>query len=709
VANQRYQTDPNNDKIVPLQPAASPVQRFARPEAPAQVLGESESQQLAAALTGVQPTITGFLYHQQARQDSAAIDEATAMRTKTALNYKEAVKNGMPLSSNPFFIKAWKEQDGSVAADRYNSDLTIALATGPLAGSMDEGESEKLFNTFRTNWQDKNGITGQDPAYLDAFTRKANAYDTNARAHQASEIGNRKVADMMNNTYQEALGIFADATHNSLPPTVIADGLNHVANKLILLGIDPKKINSIILDAATTEALNTKSTTTPRLALDGVKTGSGFLGRTLEAKERMHTIEAQISAAQDAADRASWTKREHDRTAAIQDSSAAIYDYFSLKRQNGEPLNENDVAGQIAQVGHFDPGAAESLREVIKKANTEKFVDDGPTVNHLEVLDLENKLTTSDVLEATLATKIKPETARIYQALVKANTKDGEESFRQRMADKKLMNVREDPTFEKDLFGPIREAFSVAMGVELPPEKKAALDKALTIAKWAAQNYRDKNPDASIKDDQNFAFETKKNVLRGVLTGLDGAPVNMDKLTQNQVLPNPDTSKPDVYSQLTATASNVGSTQPFAKNKLEWQAMIQEYKAARMGNDPANPPENTSLGKIIEQYHLDVTDTDPEPSHRFSEFAKAQNIRFDQAPIPEQLTHPQPVPGKTPKASQQPQASTPPAPPPEQQLYGHDSKEPKVITEELISKIMGLNKHTPREVVVQALKNSGYK
>jgi hypothetical protein len=87
--------------------------------------------------------------------------------------------------------------------------------------------------------------------------------------------------------------------------------------------------------------------------------------------------------------------------------------------------------------------------------------------------------------------------ARIYQDMV---TKDQQGSYRNRVADKKAMNVKEDPSFQ-DMFAQIRSQFGATDGIALPPDRAASLNKALTIAKWMAQSYRDKHPDTSIQDD----------------------------------------------------------------------------------------------------------------------------------------------------------------------------------------------------------------
>src|SRR5438552_3180225 len=101
--------------ITPITPAASPVNRFVRPALPeqaTQVVGENSAQQLARALSSVYPSVMGTLEHHQDQVDQTAVDTARAQRLKTALNFQDAIKQGIITpDQSPIFRKAWQQQD----------------------------------------------------------------------------------------------------------------------------------------------------------------------------------------------------------------------------------------------------------------------------------------------------------------------------------------------------------------------------------------------------------------------------------------------------------------------------------------------------------------------------------------------------------------------------------------------------------------------
>lgn len=640
----RIQTNDDNSPI-PLQPQASPVQTYARPAQPVEIIGDSESQQLAKALSDIQPALTNFLVGQEGRNDQKAMEEARDMRAKTALNYKDAVKQGIiPLNENPFFVKAWREQDGSVAADRYNSDLTVALSIGDFAHSTDTGESEQMLQKFRQNWMQQNGVNQEDNNFLGSFARKADAYDTNAREHQAAMIGQRQVAQVMNNTYQEALGAFDDAQMRQLPATATAAALSHIADKLIAVGMNPKQVNGLLIDAATTKSLE-QHNIAPLRVLESVPTGGGYLGRTLESTQRMDEIQRQITREQQEADDAAWRKEEHDRKTAIQNAESQAYDTMSAAWLRGDQINEQQMEPLFAQLGHLDPGEAESLRSALRRANTEKWTDDHETVNTLEVADLRKNLTTGMILNAIEAGKITPQTANKYNEMLRQQQREDDESYRSKIADKKAMNVRDDPTF-RDLFTQIEKEFTVGlpMGFNLPEDKNRQLRQALTDAKFAAQQFRDQNPMSSIQDDQRVANGIFQAVTKGYLKDATGKPVDPNKTNPGQYLNGTGAQ----YDKLTAPTGNVGSVHVFASSPLEWNAMKDVYMAAVLHPEDSDvKPENTELGKILQQYNIGPED--------LAGFLQAQDTMYsDGSPAFQNgpaapAVHPQPVPGPTKK------------------------------------------------------------
>jgi hypothetical protein len=203
------------------------------------------------------------------------------------------------------------------------------------------------------------------------------------------------------------------------------------------------------------------------------------------------------------------------------------------------------------------------------------------------------------------------------------------------------------------------------------------------FAKTAAQDYRDKNLNTSIIDDVKKADEIYRHSVFGTNKDLAGQPVDVRTLTKDQIIPNDAVGKPSSYETLTGPMGNLGTVDRAAKSTLDWQEMKAEYLSELKKTD--GTPETTSLGQFFVKHGIaapDVADAISAQNALYSENAPRDNAPAA-APVPSTTTT-----DKTPLLQ---------------------PGEPKVLSEEIITKVMGLNKGVSRDVVVQALKNSGYK
>ncbi len=128
---------------------------------------------------------------------------------------------------------------------------------------------------------------------MESFSRKAEQYLINAREHQGAMVGQRQVADMFNNTYQEAKAVFKDQLARGISPVAVGQAMNTIASKLNLTGASFKEINGTILEAAAAESMD-RGDTTAFDALRYVETGGGTLADTKEATILKKQIEDDI-------------------------------------------------------------------------------------------------------------------------------------------------------------------------------------------------------------------------------------------------------------------------------------------------------------------------------------------------------------------------------------------------------------------------------
>lgn len=353
----RVQTPDQGDYAV--RPGAGPVNRFSTPEQPLQEIGQTKAAALSNALSDLVPDLLKFSANHDQRQSEAAVLDARDKRAKNALTFQDAVKQGkISADQNPWFIKTWKEMDGSVAADRYNEDLLLALSSGPLANSTDHTESTKLLDNFRTNWVKAN-LQDQSQDYSAGFRAKAAGYELNARAHQAATVGNNIVAAAGDTLELNMHGIIGESYSRGISAEAVAEGINREADKALLVGMDPKDVNKMIIKAVAADAVDQLDVNHAQAILDAIKTGpGGKLGGTSAAKDVMEQVSSHV--ANELHQRDSWAHEEELRKTARVIAAA--------NTSVGSALLDAQISGKPVTVEQFRP----QIQAVLNTGNWEQ-------------------------------------------------------------------------------------------------------------------------------------------------------------------------------------------------------------------------------------------------------------------------------------------------------------------------------------------------
>lgn len=281
---------------VTLRPGAAPVNRFSTPEQPLQEVGPTKAMQLSNALGDLVPELLKFSANKDQRNSQQDILNARATRAKNAVTFKDAVNSGqISADQNPWFVKTWKEMDGSVAADRYNEDLLLAMSTGPLANSTDHSDSTKLLDNFRQNWV-KDNIQNEDGDFTAGFQAKAAGYDLNIRAHQAAVVGNNIVAAAGDAFDHNIQGIISESDTRGISADAVAEGINREADKFLLAGGSKQDVNKMIIKAAITAGFDNLDVSHAEAILGAVNGGpGGKLGGTTAAKEALQSLTTKVA------------------------------------------------------------------------------------------------------------------------------------------------------------------------------------------------------------------------------------------------------------------------------------------------------------------------------------------------------------------------------------------------------------------------------
>ncbi len=370
-----------------LRPAASPVNRYATPDAQVREEGPTAAMQLSSALSDLVPDLIKFSAHRDQRQNEEAVLSARATRAKNAVTFQEAVKTGkITADQNPWFVKTWKEMDGNVAADRYNEDLLLAASQGPLANSTSHDESSKLLDNFRSNWVKAN-LQSQDPDVVTGFGIRAAGYEQAIREHQAARVGKNIIAAASDAFDQNVQGLMFRSHANGATGAEVATDINRESEKLGLAGVNPQDRNNMILKAVAADAEENLDVSKGQEILNNITTGpGGKLGGTTAAKAVMQQVEANVSNKLWQIDSHEYTIGERKKQEVINNAQMTVGQGLLDHKLKSEPATLDEYKTQIKAVyaaGGWEAG--QNFERAIIASNKENFVEASQTVDDLTV------------------------------------------------------------------------------------------------------------------------------------------------------------------------------------------------------------------------------------------------------------------------------------------------------------------------------------
>lgn len=278
-----------------LRPVATPVDTFVETNA-----GEGTAQ-LARALAKVSPSV-GQLAHVLGTRDDAAEKERGEQQAReiaeSGKTYQQAIKEGLiTADKSPWFKLGAKEQFGRVTADKFATDLSLAVANDPrLQESVEAEEFDAFAVEFRKNWMEQNvgDARNRDLHFENGFGPRADAYLTDTRRQFAAQAGQRLIKAVGDQQYQEQFGVLEDAIRRNLTPDALAEGLNLANDRALATGLNPRVANDMTIKAVADIVMRERN---PALfeVLKQVRGGSGFLYGTKQAQEAMRDAVDYVS------------------------------------------------------------------------------------------------------------------------------------------------------------------------------------------------------------------------------------------------------------------------------------------------------------------------------------------------------------------------------------------------------------------------------
>lgn len=395
---QRVQAD-NAIPRARLRPIAAPVDTFVQTNA-----GTSTAK-LADALATVAPRVgrlADVLGKQEDANEKEKGEQMARRIAESGKSFRDAIREGLITpDQSPWFRLGAKEQFGRVTADKFATDLQLAMANDPkLTESVEASDYDAFVQEFRAQWLRDNvgDEKDRDLHFENGFGPRSDAYVTDLRRQFAAQAGQRLVRVVGDQQYQEQHGVIQDGITRGLDMTAMAEGLNVTNRRAIATGLNPRVANEMTIRAVADAAMRTRN---PALldVLKQVEGGRGaFLWGTRPAQEAMREALDYIA-----------TARQRENAARRADDAE--------RRETEERTVFTEAAGALAQ--STDPHAVDMAPYI------QRLAAQGNTQAIRELTALQDALagerfeTNPEVLNDTLAAIWSPNGGVTMRSLVR--------------------------------------------------------------------------------------------------------------------------------------------------------------------------------------------------------------------------------------------------------------------------------------------------
>lgn len=257
-----------------LAPTATPVNTYARPQAPAST---NSWLQLAEALSSISPGLNSMLQQQAETRKQEA--EELANRRLGGMSFEEAqraVKDGtIPEMSNPWFKAAFMKQYGERLAHQRASEIAAFYETefDKEGGNLDQYIAERMKEDLDTY--------GDNKFFASSYLGVMNRFNTTAQGKHQEFLTSRTKDETFQGAYETFLGTARQMLEEGVEPGQIAAALREkYEGNRELLNIPFKEQDRELLRVAQTLAeeghydLVKELLQTERVAADGTRLGA---------------------------------------------------------------------------------------------------------------------------------------------------------------------------------------------------------------------------------------------------------------------------------------------------------------------------------------------------------------------------------------------------------------------------------------------------
>ena len=319
--------NPFENQIPTVSPTAQPVDIYQRG-----VVKSSPFASLAENLSRLSQKADRAFGNVEKRAAEREFAEGQELYNKTRLAIGDAVREGIiDEGESPYLRKGYRVSQLNVLANKYATDLNVALEAQQLYKNGNPAAAEKFSQDFYNKFVEANDLSGFAPTELAEFltptTQKANAaFISSWKTKNISWQREQNYIQL-----QEEIGVYTNSLYDGTPTsedkkTALSTWIQSKLDGAEANGMDRQKVNQAIVDAVIITALENNDLERLKV-LDTIKAGTGSLGDRVDVRKTMLAAENTIQSAKASkataeikAQEAEW---ETGRAAAISDGFSA--------------------------------------------------------------------------------------------------------------------------------------------------------------------------------------------------------------------------------------------------------------------------------------------------------------------------------------------------------------------------------------------------
>ena len=289
--------NPFENQIPTVSPTAQPVDIYQRG-----VVKSSPFASLADNLSRLSQKADRAFGNVEKRAAEREFAEGQELYNKTRLAIGDAVREGIiDEGESPYLRKGYRVSQLNVLANKYATDLNVALEAQQLYKNGNPAAAEKFSQDFYNKFVEANDLSGFAPTELAEFltptTQKANAaFISSWKTKNISWQREQNYIQL-----QEEIGVYTNSLYDGTPTsedkkTALSTWIQSKLDGAEANGMDRQKVNKAIVDAVIITALENDDLDRLKV-LDTIKAGTGFLGDRVDVRKAMLAAENTIQSA----------------------------------------------------------------------------------------------------------------------------------------------------------------------------------------------------------------------------------------------------------------------------------------------------------------------------------------------------------------------------------------------------------------------------